>query len=171
MSNNLSKTVCSSPEDGLKIVNCYDCKLVMIKKFCFRRILISPNLIWNILQIPYIVNWHQKQQTAHIWHGMRSKALMVWDHYKTDNVISLISIVCCSKAPDSPYTERELYWFRPVWYTIIVWLLFLQNTSNNKWRIYIQFNFNSPNWSMHETHNVDSKSKNKAPTKLGTINL
>ena len=50
MYNNLSKTVCSSPEDGLKIVDCYDCKLVMIKKFC------SPNLIWKILEIPYIVN-------------------------------------------------------------------------------------------------------------------
>ena len=45
MYNNLSKTVCRSPEDGLKIVNYYDCKLVMIKKLCSRKILISPNLI------------------------------------------------------------------------------------------------------------------------------
>ena len=143
MYNNLGKTICSSPDDGLKTVNYYDCKLVTIKKLCSRKILISPNLIWKILEIPYIVNWHQKQQNAHMWHDIRSKALMVWDHYKTDNISSLIFIVCCSKAPDSPYTEtynfynckaigNELYWFRPVWYTLIVRLLFLQDTSNNK---------------------------------------
>ena len=56
MYNNLGKTICSSPDDGLKTVNYYDCKLVMIKKLCSSKILISPNVIWKILEIPYIVN-------------------------------------------------------------------------------------------------------------------